>query len=91
MNPELVNQAIKNMSDVILQYAIALAAVGATVNEIAKTTTYVVNYSADVRPALHAARQAVFSAEPPANTLIGVQSLALPEFLIEIEAIAILD
>ena len=29
MNPELVNQAIKNMSDVILQYAIALAAVGA--------------------------------------------------------------
>ncbi len=69
----------------------ALAAVGATVNEIAKTTTYVVNYSADVRPALHAARRSVFSGEPPANTLIGVQSLALPEFLIEIEAIAVLD
>jgi enamine deaminase RidA (YjgF/YER057c/UK114 family) len=31
------------------------------------------------------------AAEPPASTLIGVQALALPELLIEIEVIAAID
>ncbi len=31
-----------------------------------------------------------FGERPPASTLIGVQALARPEFLIEIEAVAVL-
>jgi len=29
--------------------------------------------------------------DPPANTLMIVESLALPDFMVEIEAIAVLD
>ena len=71
--------------------ATALQAVGATFDNVAKTTTYVVNYTPEVRSILQTARSAVISGEPPANTLIGVQALARPEFLIEVEAIAVID
>ena len=67
-----------------------LAAAGATPADVAKITILVVNYSPDVRPALLAARQGIFDADsPPASTLIGVQALAQPNLLIEVEAIAV--
>jgi enamine deaminase RidA (YjgF/YER057c/UK114 family) len=69
----------------------ALAAAGATTADVAKITTFVVNYTPEARPALAAARQGVFdAASPPASTLIGVQALAQPNLLIEVEAIAVL-
>jgi enamine deaminase RidA (YjgF/YER057c/UK114 family) len=69
----------------------ALAAAGATAADVAKINTYVVNYTPEARPALAAARQGVFdAASPPASTLIGVQALAQPNLLIEVEAIAVL-
>jgi enamine deaminase RidA (YjgF/YER057c/UK114 family) len=54
-------------------------------------TTYVVDYNADKRPAIVAARQKYLPDNPPASTLVGVQGLARPELLIEVEAIAVLD
>ena len=36
-------------------------------------------------------RSALFGDTPPANTLVGVQALAHPDFLFEVEAIAVLD
>ena len=69
----------------------ALAAGGATLDDVTKMTAFIVNYSPDVFPALIAARQEVLGANLPANTLIGVQALAAPEFLIEVEAVAIID
>jgi len=43
-------------------------------------------------PALNEARKAIFAGSTaPASTLIGVQALAAPEFMIEVEAIAVLD
>jgi enamine deaminase RidA (YjgF/YER057c/UK114 family) len=71
---------------------IALAAAGATFNDVVKYTTFVVNYSPDVRPMLGEVREQYLPKEnPPASTLIGVQSLARDGMLIEIEAIAVLD
>jgi enamine deaminase RidA (YjgF/YER057c/UK114 family) len=68
-----------------------LVAAGATAANVAKITILVVGYSPDVRPALLAARQGLFDADsPPASTLIGVQALAQPNLLIEVEAIAVL-
>lgn len=72
--------------------AVALAAAGATPSDVAKTNVYIVNYDPAMRRALNEARSAVFTDGPaPASTLIGVQALAAPELMIEVEAIAVLD
>jgi enamine deaminase RidA (YjgF/YER057c/UK114 family) len=68
-----------------------LASVGATFENVVKMNTYIVNYTPAVRPALQAARERYLPAKnPPASTLIGVQALARPEFMIEVEAVAVL-
>ena len=69
----------------------ALASVGAGPQHIAKTTTYVVGMTPEHRAALGTARSEFMPDPPPTSTLIGVQSLARPEFLIEVEAIAVID
>src|SRR3982074_2911690 len=70
----------------------ALEGAGATPADVTKITIYVVNYKPELRPLLGEARSAVFGATAlPASTLVGVQALAEPGFLIEIEAIAVLD
>ncbi len=56
---------------------------------IVKTTTYITHWA--YRPLVAVARDEVFPAPPyPANTLVVVQGLAEPHFLVEIEAIAVL-
>jgi enamine deaminase RidA (YjgF/YER057c/UK114 family) len=71
---------------------IALDAAGATLADLAKVTTYMVDYSWEALEALMAAVKEVFGDPYPltANTLVGVQSLWLPELLVEIEAVAII-
>jgi enamine deaminase RidA (YjgF/YER057c/UK114 family) len=69
---------------------VALASVGATPTDVAKITTFVVNWSPDLRPALTAGRGDFFGDQPPASTLVGVQALANPALLIEVEATAVL-
>ena len=70
----------------------ALAGVGAGPADVTKLTTYVVGYRPEFRPILGEARASVFgTAEPPASTLVGVQALADPGYLVEIEAIALID
>jgi len=82
----LEGQAIQAYSNL----SAALAAAGATPADVAKLTVYIVNYTPDARPALLAGRQGMFAADsPPASTLIGVQALAQPNLLIEVEAIAV--
>lgn len=69
---------------------VALKSAGAGPSDVAKMTIYVVDYSAEAVPVLFSA--APFDeAELPATTLIGVQALFMPEILVEIEAIAVLD
>lgn len=69
----------------------ALASVGATFDNVVKVTYLIVNYKPEDRVIVREIRAHYFNAQqPPASTLIGVQALALPELLIEIEAIATL-
>lgn len=67
---------------------IALQAAGATWDNVVKTTTYLADaaFIEDFRD-VRTERFKSFKA-PPANTLIVVNRLAEPEFLVEIEAIA---
>src|SRR5690606_20596274 len=71
---------------------LALEAAGATFADVIKLTIFVVNYDVSQRAAIVAVREQYLSREnPPASTLVGVQALARPEFLIEIEALAVIE
>ena len=69
----------------------ALEGAGATPPDVTKITIYVVNYKPELRLLLGEARSAVFGGTLPASTLVGVQALAEPGYLIEVEAIAVID
>lgn len=70
----------------------ALAAAGATLADIVKTTIFVVGYEPAMRATIAEVRSRYLNAEaPPASTLVGVQALVRPELLIEIEAIAVIE
>jgi enamine deaminase RidA (YjgF/YER057c/UK114 family) len=69
----------------------ALAAAGASPSDVAKTTAYIVGYTPELLQQLGAGRGDFFGDRPPASTLVGVQALGRPEFLVEVEAVAVLD
>jgi enamine deaminase RidA (YjgF/YER057c/UK114 family) len=70
---------------------VVLAEVGATPADVVRLRTYVVNHSPEKLGPVTAEIAAFYGdALPAANTFIGVQALALPDFLVEIEAIAAL-
>jgi enamine deaminase RidA (YjgF/YER057c/UK114 family) len=67
----------------------ALKGAGATLSDVVKMNTYVVNYKEDDYRAIAEMRGEVFPKEnPPASTLIGVAALAVEGLLIEMEAVA---
>jgi enamine deaminase RidA (YjgF/YER057c/UK114 family) len=69
----------------------ALAAAGARPEQVAKITIFVVDYRREHLQAIEAARLALFGDHKPADTLVGVDGLSHPEYLIEVEAIAVID
>ena len=70
---------------------VALAGVGADFDNVVRMTTYIVNYTPALREALGAARSEAMGDARAASTLLGVQALAVPGYLIEVEAIAVID
>jgi len=69
----------------------ALAAVGATFDDVVKMNTYVVGLKPEQVPLLREVRaRHINPAQPPASTLVGVAALVGADWLIEIEAIAML-
>ena len=70
----------------------AMEAAGGTLKDIVALRIYVVDYQAESGTAVGTALREFFSSQsPPASTWIGVSALADPEFLIEIEATAVLE
>jgi len=64
-----------------------LQAAGGDLPSLMKITTYITRL--EDFPAVAEARSAVFSGELPASTLIVVKSLFHPDFLIEVEGVAV--
>lgn len=78
-----------------LNVGTALAAVGASFQDVAKLNVHVVDWTADRMPQLlagidRAAARLGVTPAPPA-TLLGVAALDVPEHLVEVEAVAVLD
>lgn len=69
----------------------SLAAAGAAPEQVARITIYVVSHRPEYLPVISEARIAVFGDHKPADTLVGVETLAEPGYLIEVEAIAVVD
>jgi enamine deaminase RidA (YjgF/YER057c/UK114 family) len=69
----------------------ALAAAGARPEDVTKITIFVVHYRRQHLPAIEKGRAALFGDHKPADTLVGVEALSSPDYLIEVEAIAVSD
>jgi enamine deaminase RidA (YjgF/YER057c/UK114 family) len=69
----------------------ALAAAGARPEHVARITIYVAGHRHEYLPLISEARMAVFGDHKPADTLLGVERLAEPGYVIEVEAIAVVD
>ena len=67
----------------------ALVAGGARPDQVTKITIFVVNYRREQLPLIDEARAALFGHHTPADSLVGVEALSRPEFLIEVEAVAV--
>lgn len=75
-------QVYKNLKAVV-------EAAGGTLQHIAKITTFTTNRA--YRQAISEVRARYFPADPPASTFLVVRSLAEPGYLLEVEAVAVLD
>jgi enamine deaminase RidA (YjgF/YER057c/UK114 family) len=78
-----------------LNIGTALAGIGASFNDVAKLTVYVVDWSPEKMPLLGEgiARAAAKLGVDPVKpiTLLGVAALAEPDLLVEVEATAVID
>jgi enamine deaminase RidA (YjgF/YER057c/UK114 family) len=68
-----------------------LAAAGARPEQVTKITIYVVGHRPEYLPDISQGRIAAFGDHKPADTLVGVETLAEPGYLIEVDAIAVAD
>jgi enamine deaminase RidA (YjgF/YER057c/UK114 family) len=70
----------------------ALAAAGATFKDVVKVTYFVVDLKPELVPHVREVRRKYLDADhPPASSLVGVAALVVPDWLIEIEAIAVVE
>ncbi|HUR54319.1 MAG TPA: RidA family protein, partial [Gemmataceae bacterium] len=68
----------------------ALAAAGATFKDVVKVTYFVVDLKPEFVPHVREVRRKYLDTDhPPASTLVGVAALVVPDWLIEIEVIAV--
>ncbi|MFT4822956.1 MAG: enamine deaminase RidA (YjgF/YER057c/UK114 family) [Halioglobus sp.] len=82
----------QQMAKTLENVGFAVAAAGATLADVCRLTIYIVDYNPGMLDTIAAELNKVFDKESlPANSLIGIQALAVPEFLVEIEATAVVD
>jgi enamine deaminase RidA (YjgF/YER057c/UK114 family) len=81
---EQARQALRNVKA-------AVEAAGGSLCDIVSLRIYIVHRDGQSLAPVGSALKEMFTTEPPASTWIGVSSLAVPDFLIEIEAMAVLD
>lgn len=78
------------VSRVYENLAACLKSAGVTFSDVVKMNTYVVNFKPEDLAVIREVRSGYLNKEhPPASTLVGVQALAGPDYMIEIEAIAV--
>jgi enamine deaminase RidA (YjgF/YER057c/UK114 family) len=69
----------------------ALAAAGARPDQVTKLGIFVANFRREHLDMIEQGRAALFGPHKPADTLVGVATLTRSEYLIEVDAIAVID
>jgi enamine deaminase RidA (YjgF/YER057c/UK114 family) len=70
----------------------ALAEAGATPSDLVRVGIYVVDHDLDKLKMIRSVRDQILNVDPPpASTLLGVERLAVPDLLIEVDAIAVVE
>ncbi|MDM9629965.1 RidA family protein [Robiginitalea aurantiaca] len=78
------------MRDALSQLEAVLLEAGANMKDVVKMNTYIVDYGPESLDIFRGVRKELLGdSDMPASTLVGVEALALPEWLIEIEAVAV--
>lgn len=88
---KLVGEAdvVAQARQVFTNIGLCLTAAGATFADVVKVTTFLTDI--EDRARINPVRQEFFGNARPASTLVEVSALVLPEFLIEVEAVAVLS
>jgi enamine deaminase RidA (YjgF/YER057c/UK114 family) len=82
----------KQARHVFTNLVTALSEAGATTSDLVKIGIYVVDHDLDKLKLIRRVRDEVLNVDPPpASTLLGVERLAVPDFLIEADAIAVVE
>lgn len=66
-----------------------LAAAGARPDQVVKLTIFVVDHQPEYLPLIEEGRVALFGDHKPTDTLLGIERLAEPGYLIEVDAMAV--
>lgn len=86
------NDLETQMRDVLRKLGDLLESEGGTYADLVKINTYIVDYQSEHLDVFRGVRKEIFTdAITPASTLVGVTSLALPQWLIEIDAVAVIN
>ncbi|RVA16579.1 RidA family protein [Mesorhizobium sp. M7D.F.Ca.US.004.03.1.1] len=85
--------SLKNQLRVCLQnLEVALAAAGGKLSDVVKLQTFVVGYGGHVKDDVIEVRGEFFgSAPPPASSVYETSALSDPRYLVEVEAIAVIE
>ena len=85
------NDLGKQMEKTLENIGTALAEVGGTLADVCRLTIYIVDYNPGMLETIAAELNKAFDKDAlPANTLLGIQALAVPDFLVEMEATAVI-
>lgn len=80
------------MATTLMNVEKALNAAGAKRGDVTSLRIFVVDYDLDKLPVIGEELTKFFGEDNlPANTLLGIDQLALPDFMVEIEAFAVVD
>ena len=69
----------------------ALTAAGAKPQQVTKLTIFVANYRREHLAMIEAGRVALFGDHKPTDTLVGVAALSNPDYLLEVDAVAVIE
>lgn len=83
------NDFLKQAEQVHENIKAILEAGGATLDDVIKLTTFLTDMS--YRAELGAVRRRYFTGTPPTSTAVEVSKLAHPDWMIEIEAVAVIE